>query len=574
MLDMDQRKVANLLDGLYAVYAGPGSGKSTTLLHRTANLAPRGKTLVVTFTAEAAKNLRTRCGKLFPTVDTSCFSTLHSLALKFAHENPEAFPFELAENPLAIDGVAARAAFEATRNKINFKAFTTWVSLQKRNRTTPQRAIRLAEETGTKLDYALAWKAYESNLRKLGVLDFDNLITFMVDILETRPDIRSKWQFEYVQLDEAQDCCELDWRLLQLLTERHGNLMCVGDANQGIFGFRGGISEHFLNMENYFPGTKKLYLGNNYRSTKNIVDFVKKAAPQQDLAEHFKAVSGEDGLIPTITAYSTPEREAEEVTARIKLLNPNDCAILGRTNLSLRPFEEALIEREIPYYLLGDSGFWGQQEVQDLLSYIRCVYAPGDNSLLAAIRSPFHPSRGFKKKIVAEEAKTRAAKEGITIWAALLRDPKTSDFLGFIRRTFAYKNLPAEEVVKRVIKDLKAVEHYKEEEGITPDRNPVQSLQELVRVAGKHGNLEEFLTFVRKVQGASRNRKGVALSTIHASKGKEFPHVFMVQCTEGILPHSKAEDLMEEKNIFFVGVSRAELTLNISYNGEKSRFLI
>ncbi len=208
------------------------------------------------------------------------------------------------------------------------------------------------------------------------------------------------------------------------------------------------------------------------------------------------------------------------------------------------------------------------------MAYVRCVYAPGDNSLLAALRGPFHPSRGFKKKIVAEEAKARAAKDGITVWAALAASPKTSDFLGFIRKTFAYKNLPATEVVKRVIKDLKASEHYKEEEGITPDRNPIQSLAELVRVSEKHASLEEFLGFVRKVQGASRNRRGVALSTIHASKGKEFMHCFVVQCSEGILPHSKAEDLKEEANIFFVAASRAEATLNISYNGQKSRFLV
>ena len=348
MLDQDQLKVVDSTEGPWAVMAGPGSGKSTTLLHRAARIdnLHLGSCLCLTFTNEAAKSLRTRAGKMFPNVNQAWFSTLHSLALKFAHDHATAFPFHLADNPLAIDGLAASAAFDSM-GELNYNAFTSWVSLQKRKRISPGQAVMEAEKTGVKLDYAIAYKRYQDKLKKQGLLDFDDLIYYMVDVLESRPDIRSKNQYQYLMMDEAQDACELDWRILQLLSEKHGNVMCVGDCGQAIYGFRGGVSDHFLNMPSYFPGTRKLYLGNNYRSTKNIVDYVKKSAPYEEISEHFEAVTEEEGVIPTVTAYSTDSREAEEVVKKAQEYGIEDCAVLCRTNLGLRAVEEECLNQGV-----------------------------------------------------------------------------------------------------------------------------------------------------------------------------------------------------------------------------------
>ncbi len=581
MLDEDQQKVVNSGDGYFCVLAGPGAGKSRVLLHRAARLSEKSdKVLTVTFTSEAAKNLRTRCEKEFPRSNAQ-FCTLHSLALKFANEYPEAFPFPLSDNPLAGDGIAAKAAFQATKNQINYKVFTQYTSLQKRKRISPIEAIRFAERSGKDLDKALAYKEYCRLLKNQGCLDFDDLIYYLVEILESRPDLRSKMQVEYLQQDESQDACELDWKMMQLLTQKHKNLLCTGDAAQNLFSFRGSDASHLLNMGELFPGTQKLFMGRNYRSTRSIVSYVKNSAPYAEIAEHFEAVSKEEGVEPNVTGYSTDFREAEGVVDKIRKLVPGECAVLARTNLALRATEEVLIEKNVPYYLLGDDGFWDLPEIREVMSWVRCVQSPVDNFVLSALQTPFHPTQYIKRKLVAQEIRDKITKTGKSAWK-LLGEYRGSDdrqtqavrkFTDTIQRLYAYRSLPAREVVSKVVKEIGAIDHYKDESGISPDKDPVASIKELVRISEKHDSLQDFLNYVRKVAGASRNRKGVCLSTIHSFKGKQAPHIFLISCNEGILPHSKSEDLMSESCCFYVAVSRPELTLNISFWGTPSRFL-
>ena len=573
MLDQDQRKVANCINGSYAVYAGPGSGKSTTLLYRVGNLHSLGKTLCVTFTNEAAKNLRTRCGKEFPRVDPDCFSTLHSLALKFAYKHSNVFPFPLSDNPLAVDGAASRAVFEATQNKINYTAFTSWVSLQKRKRISPQQAVFSAEASNEKLDYAIAYKRYQASLKKQGVLDFDDLIYFMVEILESRPDIRAEWQYDYVMMDEAQDACELDWRLLQLITEKHKNFMAVGDAGQAIYGFRGGLPDHFLNMQDFFPGTQKIYLGNNYRSTKNIVGYVRQAAPYEDISEHFRAVRDQEGQELDLTGYSTDYMEAADVVRKVAVYGPESCAVLCRTNLGLRAIEEECLNQEVKYHILGDSGFWEANEIQNVLYYVRCCYMLTDNAVLGALKAPFWPSKYLKKKQVKESIEKIVGNKTMSAYAALTHVPGVSQFKDFIRGLGQYQHQLPAEAISNILRELNALAYYREEEGVSPDHNPVSNLKELVRVAGRYESLKDFLDFVRKTKYASGKKTGVCLSTIHSAKGKEWPNVFVVAVNEGILPHSKAENIAEEKCCWFTAVSRAEDSLHVSYYGTPSVFL-
>ncbi len=581
MLDEDQQRVVNAGKGGWAILASPGCGKSTVILYRAARLSEEGgKVLTVTFTNSAARGLRDRYQKMCPSGGAE-FCTLHSLALKFANEYPESFPFPLSDNPLAGEGVAAKAAFQATKNQINFKVFTQFVSLQKRKRVTPTEAIRFAEISGKDLDKALGYREYCRLLKNQGVLDFDDLIYYCVEILESRPDIRSKMQVEWLQQDEAQDACELDWRMLQLLSQKHKNVLAVGDPAQNLFSFRGSNSDHLLNMEELFPGTKKLFMGRNYRSTRSIVSYVKNSAPYAEIAEHFEAVSKEEGVEPNVTGYSTDFREAEGVVEKIQKLVPGECAILARTNIALREIESQLIEKNIPYYLLNNEGFWEQSEVREVMSWVRCVQSPVDNFVLSALQTPFHPTQYIKRKLVAQEIRNQITKTGKSAWKLLSeyrgKDDRQTQavkkFTDAIQRMYAYRSLPAREVVSKVIKDLSALEHYKDESGISPDKDPVASIRELVRISEKHDSLQDFLNYVRKVAGASRNRKGVCLSTVHSFKGKQAPHIFLVSCNEGILPHSKSEDLQGEMNCFYVAVSRPELTLNISYWGAPSRFL-
>jgi superfamily I DNA/RNA helicase len=263
------------------------------------------------------------------------------------------------------------------------------------------------------------------------------------------------------------------------------------------------------------------------------------------------------------------------------------CAILSRTNLGLRPFESALTEAKIPYHLVGKSGFWAAAEVKAVLAYLGCVLYPADWLISGAIRSPFWPSKFLPKTKLLAALKEQLACEAVpgrqgAYFAYLARIPETlvnaknlpalRDFTSFLHSLSRYRDLKPDETLKQILSALKAVEYYHDEES-TPDNDPVGNLVELVKLAARHGSIKEFLDYCRRASAASKSKKGVALSTCHSAKGMEFNTVYLVGCQDGMMPHAKATDLDEERNIFFVACSRAERELHISYSGQPSPFL-
>ena len=262
-------------------------------------------------------------------------------------------------------------------------------------------------------------------------------------------------------------------------------------------------------------------------------------------------------------------------------------AILSRTNRGLMPFESALTEAGVKYHLVGRSGFWSQPEVKAVLAYLGCVLYPADWLVAGAIRAPFFPSKFLPKTTLLAKLKEQHECEADpgkqTYFNCLARVPELlvdaknlpalRDFTSFLHSLSRYKSLPPADALKSVISALRAVEYYSVEEDHSGDNDPVGNLVELTKLAAKHSTIKEFLDYTRRASAASKSKKGVALSTIHSAKGLEFSTVFMVQCSEGILPHSKSTDLDEERAIYFVGCSRPEHRLVISYTGNPSPFL-
>jgi len=256
-------------------------------------------------------------------------------------------------------------------------------------------------------------------------------------------------------------------------------------------------------------------------------------------------------------------------------------AVLSRTNLGLRPFESALTEAGVSYHLVGKSGFWNQPEVKSVLAYLTCVVYPYDWAIAAAIRSPFHPSKFLPKTKLLAELKERHGPD-FSYWKMLAEIPDSlvnaknlpalRDFVTFIHSLSRYRDLPPAQALKSVISSLKAVEYYHVEEDHI-DNDPVQNLVELTRLASKHTTIKEFLDYCRRASAASKSKRGIALSTVHSAKGMEFHTVYLTGCQEGMMPHAKATDIQEESAIFFVGCSRAERELYITYSGQPSIFL-
>lgn len=262
-------------------------------------------------------------------------------------------------------------------------------------------------------------------------------------------------------------------------------------------------------------------------------------------------------------------------------------AILARTNAALRLYEEALGAANVKYYLVGKSGYWGSNEVKSVLSYMQSCIFPSDYAVSGMLRAPFFPAQYLPKTKIAARLKEvkNTPDPSFTIlsyWEILTREPRTvvedrnlgalSEFTRFVHSLSRYKDLPAGEAVKQVLVALKAFDHYAEEES-TPDNDPVLNLQTLVKIAGRHETLKGFLDYARKVSAASKTKKGVALSTIHGAKGLQWESVYLVQCSEGILPHAKNTDVDSERNCYFVAISRPERELTITYSGVPSVFL-
>ena len=255
-------------------------------------------------------------------------------------------------------------------------------------------------------------------------------------------------------------------------------------------------------------------------------------------------------------------------------------AVLCRTNLGLRIFESLLTENNVKYHLVGRAGYWAQPEVKSVLSYVSCAWYPSDAAISGALRAPFWPSKFLPKTKLA--ARLKELKDDANgYWHFLTRESYSlvenknlsalQEFTRFVGSLSRYRDLKAGEAVKQIILALKAYDYLAEEETI--DNDPVANIKELEKTAARFSTLKEFLDYCRKVTAASKSKAGVALSTIHGAKGLEFHTVYLVQCSDGILPHAKSNDLGGERNCYFVGCSRAERELVITYSGQPSIFL-
>lgn len=580
-LNPEQRAAAEARHGYFCVMAGPGSGKTKTLIERYKMLLAEGVpaegVLALTFTASSAKAMAERAGfKKTPSGRPHGFMTLHSLALAFATQEPTSFPFKLAPFPLATEGQAARFAGEASRRSgTEFKTLRAWISLQKRRGGIAGEAV-----DGNERKLYAGFSAYEKLCRDAGLLDFDDLILEMVRLLESRPGLLDKWSYQYVFGDEGQDNDELQFRLLRLLSQKHGNLWVVGDVGQSVYEFRGSTPQLFLDFSRMFPGAETLYLGKNHRSTGSIVDFCRAVAPVKELGDRF-CTDNEEGTPPTILRYASVDDEANSVADQLITVPLGESvAVLARTNRQLQPFEDTLLDRGIKYHLLGKSGFWQQPEIRAVLDFIQCAQSPVDSAVLSAIRTPFHPTKFLHKKALADTLAAESGKESVFkrlgAWVSTdkTQERSASEFYRFLSGLRRYQGRPAGEAVSAILTDLRAVEYYDtEEDSGEGDNQPVSNLQHLQKVARRFSSLSEFLDHVRKVRAMARLKAGVALGTVHAAKGLEWDRVFVVGVQEGTMPHRNAESLDEEKRIFFVAVSRPAKHLTISYTGVPSRFI-
>lgn len=258
-------------------------------------------------------------------------------------------------------------------------------------------------------------------------------------------------------------------------------------------------------------------------------------------------------------------------------------AILARTNRALAPVESLLVERGVQFHYINRSGFYSQPEVQNLIAYLGTCLFPANYLLSTILRSDYHPTKYLPRtKIAAKFKELKKQDPEVSYWKVICETPQVlvearnlealQNFKSFIHSLSRYRDLPAAESLKKIMGSLKVGDYYSEMEWM--DNDPLENLATLIKMAEKHGGVKEFLDYSRRVTAASKRKKGIALGTIHSAKGLEFSKVYLISVNDGILPHAKSTDLDEERNCFFVGCSRAEKELTVTYSGIPSSFLV
>lgn len=509
--DADQLACIKAVEGKYNVVAGPGSGKTQTLLQRHINMLLNGiqqrQTLNVTFTHEAAKEMVERIGFVDA---SSVFRTFHSYALELLKTEREHLPFEVCDTIIPVEAQNFQLLFDLVKRYRaginNFHTLDDHIKAWKCADIEPEQALQ--EAFGKEQYYALAYRDYEQTCRQQGWLDFDSLMRETVNLLESNDEVRRRWQREYIAVDEAQDTNSLQFKLLQLLFLK--NIFVVGDENQLIYEWRNAQSGSLSNFSQHFPGSQKLYLGRNYRSTGAIVEFLRRIIPVDNGLASRMVTQNPYGLKPDITRYGDDLEEAHQVLGRIYTSGvPGKTAILARTNRQLFAFQKIMTQEGRKYRILGKKDFWEQNEVKNLLRLAKDEKESGDS---------------------------------------------------------------AHAVLRRLIIQHNLLERYRGTKDAM-ESDPAENLNSVVAMSANKGTVAEFLSYLRRLTHARKaNRgEGITLATVHQAKGHEWDYVYVIGANNKRMPHEQGE-LPEEHRIFFVAASRAAKELHFSYSGQRSQF--
>jgi len=595
-LNEEQTNAVKHTEGPVLILAGAGSGKTTTIISRLAYLIrgigiPASNTLTLTFTNKAAKEMRERALDMIPDLSyPPLLCTFHKFGLLFLKFNIHLLGRK--NNFVVIDTDDKKRIIKKINNEIPTPLIASEISRYKNSLLTPDDAYKQAEIFNYQ-QIAKVYEEYEAYLAENNLVDFDDLIALTYKLLEENKDLADKTsqKYQYIMIDEYQDTNELQLKLLQKLCTTHTNLCVVGDDDQSIYGWRGAHIRNIMEFDQDFEGTRVFKLQNNYRSREPILKVA------NALIEHNRSRLGKK-LVATrgtgedvITLNSQDENEeARKIATNIhKLMNSGvkaqDIAILYRVNVLSRSIEEGLNRAGINYKLVGGQRFYDRAEVKDLISYIRIITNFHDDFSFKRIVNK--PKRGLGKasvdkiELAAHEAQKSIydyiKTSSVATLEALVKKKNTKTLKDFIKNIAAVAQVATEstyEFIDTLEDTFKLKEIYK---GQADEQDRVLNMDEfyaLFRDFIKNNpasGLDEFLNELTlqseqdQVEGES-----IYMMSIHASKGLEFEHVFIIGLEEGFLPLvGDGSDLEEERRLGYVSFTRAKDTLSLSHVGSR-----
>lgn len=597
MLNRQQQSAVTYCEGALLVLAGAGCGKTRVITEKIAylikNLKATHQTIfAITFTNKAAKEMAQRAAKLtnLPDGERLNISTFHALGMRIIREEIKHTPyrygfsiFDSSESHNIVKDLLPKGTKREQINQVQWQISTWKNEGHKADEINTQ--FRVAQEV---------YSQYQQRLIDFNALDFDDLILQTLSLLESNGEVLQRWQkkMKFVLVDEYQDTNGSQYRLLRLLVGHYRNIICVGDDDQSIYGWRGAQADNLNILQHDFPELKVVKLEQNYRSTQVILgaahDVIKNNP--HEFEKKLWSDLGSGDLIK-IAAFNTPEQEAHQLCAEIdyqrilKKNNYKDYAVLYRSNHQAKLVEQVFRSSNIPYVMSGGRSFFDFAEIKDLMAYIRLLCNPKDNA--AFLRIVNVPRRGIGSSSLARLAQSAESKHvsyfkaaGMDELSSLLPtrvSQKLKEFHWLIK-SLQHKVLAkvnADKIIDELIQNIDYsawISQTSKDKTSKHNRTKlVFDFQKWIRAfcTDKDMNLVDVAAQITLQSNKDeKNEDAVQMMTLHAAKGLEFTHVFMVGVEEGILPHRNSieeETTEEERRLMYVGMTRAMRQLTISY---------
>jgi DNA helicase-2/ATP-dependent DNA helicase PcrA len=593
-LNEAQRQAVLHFEGPALVVAGAGSGKTRTVVHRVAYLIARrgvfpSEILAVTFTNKAAEEMKARLKAMVRGAGELWVSTFHAAALRILRVYGERVG--LKPGFVVYDEDDQTALLKEIFKELGLAAkpgpIKSLLDRAKNQGVPPERLLLELPEFYAGLSRGRLQDVlhrYQEALRAQGALDFGDILLYALKLLEEDGEVlrRVRKRARFIHVDEYQDTNPVQYRFTRLLAGEEANLMAVGDPDQGIYSFRAADIRNILDFTQDYPKARVYRLEDNYRSTEAILRFANAIIVKNALRleKTLRPVKKGGEPVRLFRAESARD-EARFVAEEIARLGPpfDRVAVLYRTNAQSRLLEQALASRGIPARVVGGVGFFERAEVKDLLAYARLSLNPLDAVSLKRVLNT--PPRGIGPATV-EKVQAIAKERGLPLFEALkvaaLTLPRPEPLRGFLALMEELMDLafgPAEAFFRHL---LLATDYpaYLKEAYPEDAEDRLENVEELLRAAKEAESLMDFLDKVALTARAEEPAEAegrVSLMTLHNAKGLEFPVVFLVGVEEGLLPHrsslSTQEGLEEERRLFYVGVTRAQERLYLSYAQER-----
>ncbi len=609
LLNKEQREAVEYTKGPLLVLAGAGSGKTRVLTYKIAYLMEEEKVypnqiLAITFTNKAAKEMKARIHNLVgDKADRLWMGTFHSIAIRILRVYADRIGYK--KDFIIYDTSDQKSIIKRCMKELDVseesypnKSIISKISNAKNKMISPD---RFKHTYPTDFVVEKVYRRYEELMLKNNGMDFDNIILNVIKLMKENEDVKEFYRnhFKYVLVDEYQDTNKAQYEMISLFTKGKGKLFVVGDNDQSIYGWRGADIRNISEFEADFKGAKVIKLEQNYRSTKNILD-VANAVIKHNLYRKDKNLWSANGKGEKIKYYSAFDEynEADFIVSRVNSLiddgyTTKEMAILYRTNAQSRVFEERFRAHDIPYRLVGSSGFYGRKEIKDILAYLRIIQNPLDE--VSLMRVVNEPKRGVGNKTV-EKLQVMAEEHNISLFEMIGKAYQDDLISGKARiglkefyesvNTYAIdkENYSVTDILNGIYVDsgykkVLEVENSLESQGRMDNIGELLSAVAEYQIDNDEASLGGFLESISLMSDIDRmddDEIGVTMMTLHSSKGLEYPVVFLVGLEEGLFPSGRAfdneQEMEEERRLCYVGITRAEKELFISSASQRMLF--